>query len=231
MPTDLSNLELDEVSLVDKAANGKKFLIYKSLQTTKGSMMMRDQLPAGAKTRARGAQVMVSKADLEDIVRKAVAPIAAENKRLSGIVEKQADRLKEKEYVAIAKSDFSQLGTPEEFATILKSLETLPTESRKAIIIALKKADVTKAESMRFLGSTLGVSAVAAPGSAIAQFNTLVDGRMGEIRKSAGDKAPRDQRILKAKAQDEISREQPELALAVLREQRENANRIQMGAV
>ena len=73
--------------------------------------MMRDQLPAGAKTRARGAQVMVSKADIESIVKAAVAPIAAENKRLSGIVEKQADQLREKEYVAIAKSEFSQLGT------------------------------------------------------------------------------------------------------------------------
>ena len=32
MPTDLSDLELDEVSLVGKAANGKRFLIFKSLQ-------------------------------------------------------------------------------------------------------------------------------------------------------------------------------------------------------
>jgi hypothetical protein len=174
---------------------------------------------------------MVSKADIESIVMKAVAPIAAENKRLSGIVEKQADQLREKEYVAIAKSEFSQLGTPEEGATLLKSLEPLPSESRKTIILALKKANVAKTEGLRALGTTLGSSLVAAPGSAIAEFNTLVDARMGEIRKSAGAGTPKDPRVLKAKAQDEISKEHHELAAAVLREQRETAQRIQMGAI
>ena len=52
---------------------------------------------------------------------------------------------------------------------------------------------------------------------------------MGEIRKSAGAGAPKDQRVLKAKAQDEISKEQPELAAAVLREQRENSVKLQAG--
>ena len=108
MPNELTDLELDEVSLVGKAANGKRFLLYKSAN---GSVPMTKTKPARADK--AGARALVSKAELLDIVQKAVEPIRKENEELRSILRK-------KEYEQIAKSDFSGLGTPEEGAEILK---------------------------------------------------------------------------------------------------------------
>ncbi|MDD3088259.1 MAG: hypothetical protein PHP89_06830, partial [Candidatus Omnitrophica bacterium] len=97
MANKLYDLELDEVSLVGKAANNRKFLIYKSEGVT-----MRQTKPARADK--AGARALVSKAELLDIVQKAVEPIRKENEELRSILRK-------KEYEQIAKSDFSGLGT------------------------------------------------------------------------------------------------------------------------
>lgn len=55
----------------------------------------------------------------------------------------------------------------------------------------------------------------------IEEFNRLVSACMGEIRKSAT--APKNQQILKAMAETEISRERPDLARAIINEERVNA--------
>jgi len=70
VPFDLKDLDLDEVSLVGKAANGKRFLLYKSAN---GSVPMTKTKPARADK--AGARALVSKAELLDIVQKAVEPI------------------------------------------------------------------------------------------------------------------------------------------------------------
>ncbi len=215
MPNELTDLELDEVSLVGKAANGKRFLLYKSANG-KG-VTMRQTKPARADK--AGARALVSKAELLDIVQKAVEPIRKENEELRSILRK-------KEYEQIAKSDFSQLGTPEEGAEILKSLEGLPSEARKPILKALKQANAMKAEAGKILYKSIG-SERPAPGSSTAQFEALVKARMGEIRKS-GD-APKDPKVLNALAVAAVTKEHGALAKAVMAEERQAAMRIQTG--
>lgn len=214
MANKLYDLELDEVSLVGKAANNRKFLIYKSEGVT-----MRQTKPARADKAGAGASVTLSKADITDIVQKAVEPIRKENAELRAILRK-------KDYESIAKSDFSQLGTPEEGAEILKSLEGLPSEARKPILKALKQANAMKAEAGKILYKSIG-SERPAPGSSTAQFEALVAARKGEIRKS-GD-APKDPKVLNALAVAAVTKEHGALAKAVMAEERQASMRIQTG--
>lgn len=216
MPNELSDLELDEVSLVGKAANGKKFLLFKSAN---GSVPMTKTKPARADK--AGARALVNKAELLDIVQKAVEPIRKENEELRSIIRK-------KEYEQIAKSDFSGLGTPEEGAEILKSLEALPSEARKTILKTLKQANAMKAEAGKMLYHQAG-SSRPAPGSASEEFGALVTKKMGEIKKSGT--APQDQMIQKALAIDAVSKEHPELAAKVMGETRANSVKRMMGVV
>jgi hypothetical protein len=222
MPTDLSNLELDEVSLVGKAATGKRFLIFKSI--TKGGKIMKTKPTGATRTGADGA--LVSKADILDIVQKAIAPLQEENIRLRKTVEKQTAVLRKKDYVELAKSHLDQLGTPEEGATILKSLEGLPAEARKLVLKTLKQTNAMKREVGLILYKSMGSSRPAS-GSTSAQFYSLVDTRMNEIRKSGT--APKDRVILKSLAMDAISQEYPDMARAVIAEERSAVVRKQMG--
>lgn len=214
MANKLYDLELDEVSLVGKAANNRKFLIYKSEGVT-----MRQTKPARADKAGAGASVRVTKADILDIVQKAVEPIRKENAELRAILRK-------KDYESIAKSDFSEIGTPAEGAEILKSLEGLPTEARKPILKALKQANAMKAEAGKLLYHPFG-SERPAPGSSTAQFEELVSKKMGAIQKS-GD-GPTDPKILRAKAVAAVTRENPQIAKAVIAEERHAVVRSQMG--
>ena len=214
MPNELTDLELDEVSLVGKAANGKRFLLYKSAN---GSVPMTKTKPARADK--AGARALVSKAELLDIVQKAVEPIRKENEELRSIIRK-------KEYEQIAKSDFSGLGTPEEGAEILKSLEALPSEARKTILKTLKQASAMKAEAGKLLYHPFG-SERPAPGSSTAQFEELVAKKVGAIQKS-GD-GPTDPKILRAQAVAAVTRENPQIAKAVIAEERHSVVRSQMG--
>ena len=188
---DLSDEELDRIDWVHKGANGKRISIIKFLNPKcdkEGIKMMTK--PAGAARAGAGASVTVSKADILKIVQKAVEPIRRENAELRSI-------LRRKDYVDIAKSDFAELGTPEEGAEILKSLESLPSEARKPILMALKKANVMKAEAGRMLYHQTG-SARPAPGSATAQFEALVDTHLAAIKKA--DTGHKDARVLKARS-------------------------------
>ena len=181
--------------------------------------------PTGATTTgADGA--LVSKADILDIVQKAIAPLQEENIRLRKTVEKQTDVLRKKDYVELAKSHLDELGTPEEGAEILKSLEALPAEARKLIFKTLKQTNAMKREAGQILYKSMG-SSRPAPGSVSAQFYSLVDSRMNEIRKSGT--APRDKVVLKSLAMDAISQEYPDMARAVIAEERAAVVRRQMG--
>lgn len=216
MPNELTDLELDEVSLVGKAANGKRFLLYKSAN---GSVPMRKTKPARADK--AGARALVSKAELLDIVQKAVEPIRKENEKLRSILRK-------KEYEQIAKSDFSGLGTPEEGAEILKSLEALPTEARKTILKTLKQASVMKAEAGKLLYHPMG-SDRPAPGTSMAEFEALVTKHESLIQKSGS--GPTDPKVRHALAVAAATRENGALAKSVLAEERAGTVRAQMGVV
>lgn len=209
MPNDLSNLELDEVSLVGKAATGKKFLIFKN---TKGVKKMKTK-PAGATKAGAGASVGVSKADIMEIVKSAVAPLQKENAELR-------DAIRKKELVAIAKSDFAEiLPDAQEGAELLKSLEGLPSEARKPIIKALKQANALKAEASKMLFSQIGSSRpVAKAGTAAAGFMELVEKYLGEVRKSAD--GTMDEKSIRARAYTLATKENPALAKAYIAESR-----------
>lgn len=215
MPNELTDLELDEVSLVGKAANGRKYILIKSRE----GVPMTKTKPARADK--AGARASVSKAELLDIVQKAVEPIRKENEELRSIIRK-------KEYVEIAKSDFTGLGTPEEGAEILKSLEALPSEARKTILKTLKQASAMKQEAGKMLYSQAG-SSRPAPGSASEEFQAHVTKKMSEIQKA--DNGPKDPSVLKAVALDAVSKEHPELIQKVLGEERSAVVRTMMGAV
>lgn len=225
---DLFNLELDEVSLVGKAANGKKFLIYKSMD--KGRNRMQKTMP-GRATKA-GAGALVTKADIASMisgaVEKAVKPLAEENARLRKSVQKQNATLRKRELEEIAKSKLDSLGNPAEVADILKSLEDsdLSQDARKGILKTLKQANAIKKESMKLMGSQIG-SSRPAPGSAMAEFEELVKSEMGEIKKSAT--APSDPKILRAMAVSAVTKSHGKLARAVVAEERQASFRFQAG--
>jgi hypothetical protein len=216
MPNELKNLELDEVSLVGKAANGKKFLIFKSMQKSKEGINVIKTKPAGARA---GARASVSKADILDIVQKAVEPIRKENAKLR-------ETLLKKDYEEIAKSHLGALGTPQEGAEILKSLESLPDEARTTILKGLKQANAAKREAMAVLGTQMG-SSRPAPGSATAQFEAIVAKHDNIIQKSGN--GPTDPKVRRAMAVSAATRENGRLAKAVLAEERAGVVRAQMG--
>ena len=168
-----------------------------------------------------GARALVSKAELLDIVQKAVEPIRKENEELRSILRK-------KEYEEIAKSDFSGLGTPAEGAEILKSLEALPTEARKTILKTLKSASAMKAEAGKLLYHPMG-SDRPAPGTSMAEFEALVQKHESLIQKSGS--GPVDPKVRHALAVSAATRENGALAKSVLAEERAGTMRAQMGVI
>lgn len=222
LKNDLSNLELDEVSLVGKAATGRKFLIYKSMQKSKEGIMMKTK-PAGAKTGAGVAQV--TKADIQDMISKGIQEAV---KPLVETVQKQSTKMRKQELESIAKSYLGELGNPAETATILKSLEDsdMPQEAREGILKTLKQANAVKKEAMAVLGTQMG-SSRPAPGSATAQFEAIVQKHLNEIRKSGeGSKSPKVQRAMAIAA---ATRENGALAKAVIAEERQASFKMQAG--
>jgi ribonuclease D len=225
---DLFNLELDEVSLVGKAANGKKFLIYKSMN--KGRTDMRQNAPGRAAKAGAGA--LVTKADIASMisgaVEKAIQPLADENKLLRKSIKAQGTMLRKRELEEIAKSKLDSLGNPAEVADILKSLEDsdLPQDARKSILKTLKQANAIKKESMKLMGGQIG-SSRPAPGSAMAEFEELVNKEASEIKKSAT--APSDPKVLNAMAVAAVTKSHGKLARAVIAEERQASFRFQAG--
>jgi len=216
MPYELKDLDLDEVSLVGSPANNRKFLIFKSMQKSKEGINVIKTKPAGARA---GARASVSKADILDIVQKAVEPIRKENAKLR-------ETLLKKDYEEIAKSHLGALGTPQEGAEILKSLESLPNEARDTILKGLKQANAAKKEAMAVLGTQMG-SSRPAPGSATAQFEAIVAKHDNLIQKSGN--GPIDPKVRRAMAVSAATRENGRLAKAVLAEERAGVVRAQMG--
>lgn len=131
MPTDLTNLEIDEVSLVGKAANNKKFLIFKSMESDE----MVDTEPAGAKP-IEPTQAHVEKADIDSIVEKA---LIEERKTRDIEIKKAVDAAIEKEQI--------------EKAEIKKKLD----EERD---VRITKEFVEKAATMPSLGKATDVGPI-----------------------------------------------------------------------
>jgi hypothetical protein len=188
------------------------------MQKSKGSInVIKDRKPAGARAGAGAAQV--TKADIMDIVQKAVEPIRKENAKLR-------ETLLKKDYEEIAKSHLGALGTPQEGAEILKSLESLPDEARTTILKGLKQANAAKKEAMAVLGTQMG-SNRPAPGSATAQFEAIVEKKVGEIRKSG--EGSKDPKVVRAMAVAAATRENGALAKAVIAEERQASFKMQAG--
>lgn len=165
----LADEEIDRVDWVHKGANGARVAIIKFEDTNSKEGIMMKTKPAGARAGSGAGQV--SKADIMDIVQKAVEPIRKENARLR-------ETLLKKDYEEIAKSHLGSLGTPQEGAEILKSLESLPEGARTTILKGLKQANAAKQEAMAVLGTSIG-SSRPAPGSATAQFEAIVEKQIG----------------------------------------------------
>jgi hypothetical protein len=178
------------------------------MQKSKEGINVMKTKPAGARA---GARASVSKADIMDIVQKAVEPIRKENARLR-------ETLLKKDYEEIAKSHLGALGTPQEGAEILKSLESLPDEARTTILKGLKQANAAKREAMAVLGTQIG-SSRPAPGSATAQFEVIVEKHLNEIRKS--DTGHKSAKVLRARAVTKAAEENPALAKAVMGEHKQ----------
>ena len=214
MPNELSNLELDEVSLVGKAANGKKFLIFKSMQKSKEGIMMKTK-PAGARPGASAAQV--TKADIQDMISKGIQEAV---KPLVETVQKQSTKMRKQELEGIAKSYLGELGNPGETATILKSLEDsdMSAGAKESILKTLKQANAAKKEAMAVLGTQMG-SSRPAPGSATAQFEVIVEKHLNEIRKS--DTGHKSAKVLRARAVTKAAEENPALAKTVMGEHKQ----------
>jgi len=212
MPYDLKNLDLDEVSLVGKAANSKKFLIFKSMQKSKGSVNVMKTKPAGA--RAGAGEAQVTKADIEDIVNnavlEAVSGVKQENVNLKKALQTEKSIRIQAELKTIAKSDYPELGDTSHTAEVLKSIKdsNLPEAAQKSITDIMRQANEVKKEAMKVLGAQIGTSK-AAPGTPAAAFNAAVEERLGEIRKSAG--APKDAKVAHAQATTWVTQNKPEL--------------------
>lgn len=223
MPNELKNLELDEVSLVGKAANGKKFLIFKSMQKSNEGIKLMKTKPAGA--RAGSGVGQVTKADIETMISEGIQKAV---KPLIQTVQQQSNKMRKQELEGIAKSYLGELGNPSETATILKSLEDsdMPAEAKTSILKTLKQANAAKKEAMAVLGTQMG-SSRPAPGSATAQFEAIVQKHEGMIQKSGN--GPTDPKVRRAMAVSAATRENGKLAKAVLAEERQSYVRSQMG--
>ena len=209
MPNLLSDLEIDEVSLVGKAAIGKKFLIYKSASKER----VRKMTPPASKKKAtditKAVDDAVQKAMADerrktDLIRKELTAVKTENRRA-----KLTKFVQDKGMVVLGPVD----KTVDELLAIEKS--DLPKETKKSLVNKMIQAAEIKKQSALF--DSLGTSQ-AAPGTPMAEFDALVEKKLTEIRKS--DTGHKDQTVLKALAEDAVSKERPDLARAIIAEER-----------
>lgn len=217
MPQLLSDLELDEVSLVKNAANGKKkFLIYKSDTKERVRKMTPPASPKAI--------------DIQKAVDVAVQKALAGERRKTTSIRKELDVEKTKrrraELAEIAKKKLSFIGPVKKTVDKLLAIENsdLPMDVKKGLIADLAQANEIKKQSdlYKSIGSNRPE-----PGTPTAEFGALVQKRLKEIRKSGN--AGKSMDVLKAMAESEISRENPALARAVIAEERASAARLAMG--
>jgi hypothetical protein len=249
MPTDLIDLDLDEVSLVGEPANGKKFLIYKSMESgnnmantpeedkkdkpggTPGTAVAENTVPEPTTSAAPSlvdkstpAPLIdkVTKADLEKAVAEERARFEAREAALRKELEMEKDIRRKHELIEVAKSEYPALGKPEDTAQVLKQIEdsNLPEKARAQVLASLKQASAIKAEAGRIITKELGHNRTM-PGSdtALGKFYAKVEERIGEIRKSA-EGSGKARQALKSMAVRQISLEYPDLARDALDEER-----------
>lgn len=191
----LSNLDIDEVSLVGKAANGKsRFLIYKNMERKK----------------------MTPPAPNEAIMKAVETALAAERRKTDAIrkdldIEKSKRRRGEiAEFVK--KHGLDVLGiekTIDKLIAIEKS--DMPKDTKKAIIADLVKSAEALKQSDLF--KSYGTSQPA-PNSPEAAFEAAVQERMDIVQKSAGD-SPKSEQVVRSEAVAWVVKNKPGLFSAI----------------
>jgi len=212
---ELSDEDIDRVDWVNKGANGAKIAILKFTKP-KGSTMMNDHKPAGAKARAGEAQV-ITKADIEDIlsraVEKRIEPLKAENVSLKKALQTEKGIRLLAEQTEIAKSDYSEIGKPADIAKKLIAIDAsnMPDDVKKGLKETLRQANAMKREAGKLLYAEYGSSrAPPAPESALAKVN--------EMAQSLVDKSDKPLDISIARTR--VYKAHPELREAVKAEER-----------
>jgi hypothetical protein len=243
MPMDLIDLDLDEVSLVGEPANGKKFLIYKSMESENemtntpedgkndkpGGTAAEDAVPEPTTAttppvvdKSTIPQDKVTKADLEKAVAEERARFEARESDLRKELQIEKDIRRKQELIEVAKSEYPALGKPEDTALVLKQIEdsNLPEEARAQVLASLKQASAIKTEAGRIITKEIGHNRTM-PGSdtALGKFYAKVEERISEVRKS-GEGSGKARQTLKAMAVKQISLEHPDLARDALAEER-----------
>lgn len=207
LTTLLSNLDIDEVSLVGKAANGKKkFLIYKSQQER-----VRKMTPPASKKKATDIQKTV-----DDAVHKAMVAERSRHATETEAIRKELNTEKTKrrrgELAEIAKSQFGALGPIEETVNTLEAIEKsdMPRDEKKKLLVSLKQANEIKKQSDLFRSFGTGQPA---PNTPEAAFEAAVQERQSVVQKSAD--GPTNPQVARAEAVAWVVKNKPELMAAL----------------
>lgn len=212
----LSDLDLDEVSLVGKAANGKKkFLIFKSQER------VTKMTPPAPENKADNIQKAV-----DDAVRKAMRAEQHKTEAIRKELNVEKAKRRRAELADIAKNKLDAFGPVEKTTDILKALEDsdMALDQKKQIIATMVQANEIKKTSAMF--ESFG-SNRPEPGTPTAKFEALVAEEEARIRKS--ETGSNDPKVRKALAEDQVSKEHPDLARAVIAEENAAVMRQSMG--
>lgn len=210
MPNLLTELDLDEVSLVGKAANGKKrFLIYKSQEPVKKTTK-RDKMIAPQALEAHINKTVAT------VVQKALAAERKETVAIRKQLNAEMDRRRTAELTEIAKNHMGGLAPVDKTVRVLKAIETsgMSPEDQKAIRTMMKKSAAAMKESALF--KSIGTSRPEVmPNSPYAAFEAEVEKRLAVIQKS--DTAPKSAKKARSLAVKWVVQNRPDLWAAVSR--------------
>jgi hypothetical protein len=222
LPSDLSNLDLDEVSLVGKAANAKTFLIFKGLES---ESMTENEPEKGIKKDEPVVEAPISKSDLESI-RKELADAKTEKDNIKKALDAEIALREKNEFIKKAAS-FPDVGFSvkegENRTNALgefmhKMSKSLSAEEYAKFEETLKSAQVAKSEAMKILGVEKGYNGQAAPDTPAGELAQLVAKELAIIEKSAD--APKDPKVREAIAIQKVSEQNGKLAARVLAQER-----------
>lgn len=195
MPNEIKDLQVLEVSLVDKAANKRKFLIYKdedSIEETSvddsiiktdegGTQIMGDQkktedvkkteVPVDQTKKEEKPVEQITKEnvkqmDVPEEVKKQLDQLFKANEELSKKLQKEMDEKKEKMFIAKAETLNNLPMQPAEFGIVLKRIaDSVETADYEALETVLKAANEEISQSQLFKEVGSGASGFAGKGS------------------------------------------------------------------
>lgn len=209
---ELSDEDIDRIDWVHEGANGKRIAVLKFT----GGKTMKSK-PAGADKARAGEAQAVTKADIEDMlsraVEKRIEPLKAENVSLKKALQTEKGIRLLAEQTEIAKADYSEIGKPAEIAKKLIAIDAsnMPDDVKKGLKETLKQANAMKKEAGKLLYAEYGSSrAPPAPESALAKVNEMAQALVDKSDK------PLDISI----ARTRVYKAHPELREAVRAEER-----------